>query len=158
MQEDLQKINFEDFQREGNEIPDFGFDRKREKIEMPGSPERKDATKEGLRKFPHEVSSGQMSVSGMQKSAGIQAIENILEEDLGDVYFSLTPDKQREFKRKGEETAVKISILTQKTKVKVKKIISLIRDWLLLIPGVNKFFLEQEAKIKTDKIIELKNK
>jgi hypothetical protein len=35
----------------------------------------------------------------------------------------------------------------------VKKILALIRDWLKLIPGVNRFFLEQEAKIKTDKIL-----
>lgn len=156
MEERLRKINFEDFKREGAEIPDFGFDKKQEKIEMPGAQERKDATKEGLRKFPHKAASGQVSVVGIQKSFGIQAIENILEEDLGDVYFSLTPQKQQEFKKAGEETAIKISILVQKTKVKAKKIISLIRDWLLLIPGVNKFFLEQEAKIKADKIIELK--
>jgi len=31
-------------------------------------------------------------------------------------------------------------------------------DWLKILPGVNKFFLEQEAKIKTDKILALKNK
>jgi len=150
--------NFEEFEREGNEIPDFGFDRKQEAIEIPGAFEKKNITKERLRKFPHEAASGQVPVVGMQKTARIQAIENILEEDLGDVYFSLTPEKQREFKRKGEETAIKISMLAEKTKIKAKKIISLIRDWLLLIPGVNKFFLEQEAKIKADKIIELKNK
>ena len=36
-----------------------------------------------------------------------------------------------------------------------RKILKLIRSWLKLIPGVNKFFLEQEAKIKTDKIVDL---
>ena len=30
---------------------------------------------------------------------------------------------------------------------------SLIREWLKVIPGINKFFLEQTVKIKTDKII-----
>jgi hypothetical protein len=29
-------------------------------------------------------------------------------------------------------------------------------QWLKLLPGVNRFFLEQEAKIKTDRIIHLK--
>jgi hypothetical protein len=33
--------------------------------------------------------------------------------------------------------------------------LKLIREWLLIIPGVNKYFLEQEAKIKTDKIQQL---
>jgi hypothetical protein len=37
--------------------------------------------------------------------------------------------------------------------VSTKKIFVLIRAWLKIIPGVNRFFLEQEAKIKTDKIL-----
>jgi len=40
-------------------------------------------------------------------------------------------------------------------KIKARKVLHLIRDWLKIIPGINKYFLEQEAKIKTDKIIEL---
>jgi hypothetical protein len=40
-------------------------------------------------------------------------------------------------------------------KIHAKKVVELIRDWLLTIPGVNKFFLEQEAKIKTDRVLEL---
>ena len=42
------------------------------------------------------------------------------------------------------------------TKVKVKKILKLILEWLRILPGINRFFLEQEAKIKTDRIIQLK--
>ena len=38
-------------------------------------------------------------------------------------------------------------------KVHSKKILKAIVGWLKMIPGVNKFFLEQEAKIKTDKIL-----
>ena len=40
-------------------------------------------------------------------------------------------------------------------RVKVKRVLELIYEWLKTIPGVNKFFLEQEAKIKTDEIMEL---
>ena len=43
-----------------------------------------------------------------------------------------------------------------KAKLKVKKVVNLIKKWLTMIPGVNKFFLEQEAKIKTDEIVKLK--
>ena len=39
-------------------------------------------------------------------------------------------------------------------KVKVRDVVHLIREWLLVIPGVNAFFLEQEAKIKTDRILQ----
>jgi hypothetical protein len=80
-------------------------------------------------------------------------IENILEEDLGEIYFSMDVAKQQEFKVKGEETTVKILALLNGPKTKVKKVVNLIREWLKVIPGINKFFLEQSAKIKADKII-----
>lgn len=80
-------------------------------------------------------------------------IEAILEEDLSDIYFNLTPQKQQEFKIKGEETTIKIINLLSKPKLQVKKIIALIRDWLKVVPGINVFFLEQIVKIKADKII-----
>jgi len=84
----------------------------------------------------------------------IKKIEKILEENLADIFFSLSPQEQQNFKKRGEETASGIAKLISKPKVKVKKIVSLIRDWLKTIPGINRFFLEQEAKIKADKIIE----
>jgi len=87
-----------------------------------------------------------------------QEIDSILAEGLHEVFLSLSPEKQREFKQKGEETVSKISALLDKTKVKVSKIIDLIRGWLQLVPGINRFFLEQEAKIKADKIMKIKNK
>lgn len=88
----------------------------------------------------------------------ILEIDNILAEGLNEVFLKMNPQQQKEFKAKGEETAVKISGLLNKTKVSIGKIIALIRRWLKLIPGVNKFFLEQEAKIKGDKIIRMKDK
>ncbi len=83
-------------------------------------------------------------------------VEQILSAGLEDTYKSLSPLAQQEFKLKGEETALKIREMLRQTKIKVKKIFKLIIEWLSMLPGVNRFFLEQEAKIKTDKIIELK--
>jgi hypothetical protein len=80
-------------------------------------------------------------------------IEGILEEDLSDFYASLSPDKQIQFRLKGEETVSKIMAVVSKTRVNARKIFKLIKVWLKTIPGVNRFFLEQEAKIKTDKIL-----
>jgi len=80
-------------------------------------------------------------------------IENILSEDLTDVFLKMNPAQQEEFRVKGEETASKIRILLSATKVNVKKILVLIGEWLKMVPGINLFFLEQEAKIKTDKIL-----
>ena len=80
-------------------------------------------------------------------------IENLLSDDLTDLFLALPDEKKWEFKQKGEETASKIQEMVQGGKLKVKKIFDLIRDWLKIVPGVNKFFLEQEAKIKADKIM-----
>ena len=92
------------------------------------------------------------------KSETLKNIENIMAEDLIRFYEKLPQDEKIEFKKKGEETATKIEQLLQKAKVKVGKILNLIKKWLKMIPGINKFFLEQEAKIKTDKILALKEK
>lgn len=83
-------------------------------------------------------------------------VETILEDGLSDVFRELTPVQQQEFKLKGEQTAFAIRNLLKKTHVRVKSVFKLILEWLKLLPGVNKFFLMQEAKIKTDKIMSLR--
>ena len=90
------------------------------------------------------------------KDKTLQKIEDILGEDMTDVFLKLPPDKQKLFKEKGEETAGLIKQIIESAKVNTKKIFDLIRKWLKLIPGINQFFLEQEAKIKTDKILNIK--
>ena len=85
-------------------------------------------------------------------------IDAILADGLNDVFLKMNSAQQAEFKKTGEETVTKINQLLQETKVKVNKIVELIRKWLKLIPGVNKFFIEQEVKIKADKIMKIKNK
>lgn len=82
-------------------------------------------------------------------------VEKILEEGVADAYARLSPVAKQEFKLKGEEVARAIRDLLKSTHVKVKKIFQLIFEWLRILPGINRFFLEQEAKIKTDRIIEL---
>ncbi len=82
-------------------------------------------------------------------------IESILEDGLGEIYLQMTAEEQAIFKQKGEETAIKILKLAVKPVIQVKKIFQLIREWLKTIPGVNKFFLEQTAKIKTDSVLKV---
>lgn len=88
-----------------------------------------------------------------QKDKITQEIEGVLSEDLNDLFLALTPEKRTAFKIAGEETALKIRNMMKSGKVKAKKILDLIQEWLRIVPGVNKFFLEQEAKIKTDKLM-----
>ena len=90
------------------------------------------------------------------KSETLVEIESVMESGLADVYKTLPPDLQKAFKKRGEETAGQIEELLQKVKVHTKKIFSLLFDWLKIIPGVNKYFLEQEAKLKTDEMLKIK--
>ncbi len=91
-----------------------------------------------------------------QKKRALE-IDNILSEGLNEVFLKMNSTEQAAFKKNGEETVLKINKLLMETKVKVNKIVELIRKWLQLIPGVNRFFIEQEVKIKADRIIKIKN-
>lgn len=82
-------------------------------------------------------------------------VEKILEDGVGSFYDSLPDQAKSEFKRKGEATASEISEMVRSMHVKFKRLVVLISDWLKTIPGVNRFFLEQEAKLKADRIIQL---
>lgn len=89
------------------------------------------------------------------RSETYQEIEEILSEGLEEIYQSLDEREQREFRRKGEETATKLEEMIKSFKVKVKEVLSLIKDWFFIIPRLNKYFLEQQSKIKTDRIMAL---
>lgn len=91
--------------------------------------------------------------NALRTEARIKEIENVLEEDLAEIYFALSPVDQQKFKNEGEKTAVEINGMLYDAKTTIQKIVDAIRRWLGNIPGVNKFFIEQEAKIKADKII-----
>ncbi|MDO8626590.1 MAG: hypothetical protein Q7K39_04040 [Candidatus Magasanikbacteria bacterium] len=82
-------------------------------------------------------------------------IEKILEDGVGEAYSRLSPVAKQEFKLKGEEVAFKIRELLSTGHTQVKKIFRLILEWLKMLPGINRFFLEQEAKIKTDRVLSL---
>jgi hypothetical protein len=92
------------------------------------------------------------------KSETLTKVEKILEKDMGDIYFKMSPEAKRNFKIKGEEISLKIEEMIETGKAVARKILALIKSWLQMIPGVNRFFLEQEAKIKTDKIMNIVEK
>lgn len=131
--------------------------------EMPAA-ERK-AERDGKADAPEtrpgrEVPAGGIMASGQASQKlrqRIKMIEHVLEEDLDELYLSMSPEKRRQFRVAGEETAREIGGLLGRTKAEARKIIELIKKWLSLIPGINKFFLEQEAKIKADEIMKMKD-
>lgn len=92
----------------------------------------------------------------VRKSETRIRVEQVMEEGLEQVYQTMPPETKKQFKEAGEKTAAEIETMLYKVKIQSKKVFQLMFSWLRLIPGVNRYFLEQEAKLKTDEIIKLK--
>lgn len=106
----------------------------------------------------HVIPASERIEHPQNKSQELAAIEAIMASGLEEIYANLDQKNKEMFKNQGEVTAGKIEILLQSGKDVSKKILQLIKDWLHKIPGVNRFFLEQESKIKTDKILAMEKK
>lgn len=89
----------------------------------------------------------------VEKDRLTKEIEEVMEEDLKEMYLAMSKEKQQQFRKQGEVVVSTVRQLVRAAHVNVKKIFTLIRAWLKIIPGVNRYFLEQEAKIKTDKVL-----
>lgn len=100
-----------------------------------------------------QVAPGSATQTSATHDPEIQGIETILATGLDGFFKGLSPAEQLRFKTEGESTALKIKQLLHAQKTKIKDIVKLIINWLKGLPGINKFFLEQEAKIKADAIV-----
>jgi len=87
----------------------------------------------------------------------VKDIEGAMANGLEDAYLAMDAATQQRFKTVGEETASAIEQLLQQSKIQIKKIVSLLLRWLKIIPKVNPYYLEQQAKIKADAIVALKH-
>lgn len=92
-------------------------------------------------------------VQAIAKSPLLVEIEKIMEENMQEIYRQIPDEAKQKFRIEGERTAGEIQTLMRNFKATTKKVLELIRNWLKLIPGINRYFLEQEAKIKADRII-----
>lgn len=85
----------------------------------------------------------------------VKGVEAAMADGLEGAYEAMDPATQLRFKQTGEATATAISKILQQSKIQVKKIVTLLLRWLRIIPGVNPYYLEQQAKIKADAIVAL---
>ncbi len=146
--------NFEKrFGFEENESMEVGAEEKEAQELHAG--QKGEVLKETLQVAMHKPANAKQQVNDVIAEADTQLklIEDILSDGLGDIYQGLPDTQKVKFKAKGEETAQKIQQMITGAKIKTQKIIDWIIDWLKTIPHVNKYFLRQEAKLKTDKII-----
>jgi len=90
-----------------------------------------------------------------QKDEVTIEVEKILEAGLGDYVPDMPEEARQRFLKKGGEVAAQLSVMVRTLNIHVSLVVKLLKEWLLTIPGVNKYFIEQEAKIKADQIIDL---
>ncbi len=129
--------------------------------EQPKTPTEQPASKQDEQPAPQPSAPlplTQATVPGREhvKSETLERIEDIMEDDLDDVYAQLPPDVQKQFKERGEATAAELESMIYKVRLRSRKVFKLLFGWLKVIPGVNKYFLKQEAKLKADEILALK--
>lgn len=120
--------------------------------EQPAPPaEQKQETT--LPSLPHHVAPPKPPLDALQRE-----VETILAEGLDDAYAAMDPLSKQEFKEEGEKAAVEIRSLLDEARVKIHKLLKILTSWLRMIPGVSRLFVEQEAKIKTDRLLSLRRK
>lgn len=117
------------------------------------------AAEQGKKRFFNPLRKPTAAVPAtMGKDELSSKIEKVLEENIGEAYQLLSPSGKQAFKIKGEKTTAMVKEMIESGHAKARKIFSLVLEWLRLLPGVNRFFLEQEAKIKTDRLMKIGHK
>ncbi|OIP80692.1 MAG: hypothetical protein COT39_04030 [Parcubacteria group bacterium CG08_land_8_20_14_0_20_48_21] len=144
-------------------VPVSGGERSAEVLPPREHPETKQHTPETEQRIGTPVASVTASAENQPSDIpqGIPIIplgliEKILEQDMQEIYFQLPPDVKPVFKARAEEAARSIQQILQKAKSTLSQIREVIIKWLQVIPGVNQFFIEQEAKLKAEKIFRLR--
>lgn len=101
------------------------------------------------------ASSAKPEAAPQEKDKYRVKVERILEQNLWDLYFALPQGSRERFKTEGETAAAKLRAAIETKKVKPNVVLGAVHKWLKTIPRVNPYFLEQEAKIKTDQVMSL---
>lgn len=128
-----------------------------EKLEEIGGEKQFQKIQEGLASDERMGAAGVMPASVLQRHKEREKeIESILAQDLDDFYLSMGEEKRMQFRFVGERTARTINVMIESGKLQAQKVIELIKKWLGMVPGINKFFVEQQTKIKTDRIMQVK--
>lgn len=92
-------------------------------------------------------------VKALEKDQVAIEVEKLLEKDLANTYTAL-PDKIKPFfKSHGEKIAQTVTGMIKNNTFDGGIVMDMVDEWLKLVPKSNSFYLEQEAKLKTDALV-----
>lgn len=159
MAEDIKEVNIEQ-KIEAPLKPESAVETSAENKAGEQAPEAETAVKDGINAAETKTYNLEPKTYNPVSAAPDETVikvEKVLEENIAPYFARLTPDQQHKFKTEGEKVTKEIAQCLKEVKVNVARIFQLIWAWLMFLPGVNKIFLQQEAKIKTDKILRIKD-
>lgn len=90
-----------------------------------------------------------------QENTVLNDLENVLAQDLGEVFRALSSEQQSKFKAKGEQLARDVQEMVAQNSWRGHKVLQRVTEWLGLIPNVNVYYLRQMAKIKFDALADI---
>ncbi len=136
------------------------------KIEIPQNPEQPHTLPDGVvvkemataERQPEitPVTTSETVASGISvNKEQLEEIEEILSDGVKDFYDAMQDLEKKRFRDTGEKLARDIYDMLQKGHASFKKFLDAIIPWLTLIPHVNQFYLEKEAKKRADKLIKM---
>lgn len=134
--------------------------------EMPPSEEAQEESAAGAQE-PRATTEGETAQTQeareREKPELLEHIEGLLSENLEELYLALPAETKIKFKTEGEKISQEIIRIMYNAKLheedRFQKVHDTIREWLFILSqslqNLNEFFIENEAKIKTEKIIRL---
>lgn len=133
---------------EGERTPESAVERARDT----GAESKSSAPASQVKVIPPRVLEPEPLPVVSTKDPLFMEVEHVLEDGLMPYYQAMNPKNQQIFQKRGEELTKTLTEMVGSAHLQLRKVVELIRRWLMLIPGVNRFFLEQEAKIRADRI------
>ncbi|MBI5466667.1 MAG: hypothetical protein HY975_00415 [Candidatus Kerfeldbacteria bacterium] len=117
------------------------------------TPSNRPVPTDGLSWTPHDSLTTPVVASLSDLDLLRRRIEDILAEGLEKTFRSLPAAEQSRFKTVGEQAAVRLTSEVKHRTPRLERLIMIVQSWLRLIPNLNPYYLEQEAKIKVEKIL-----
>lgn len=94
-------------------------------------------------------------VASPEQDEVLVQVKKILEDELGEDFERLSDAAKERFFTKGNELARQLAVRIRKRALPPGLVHKGVTKWLSTIPRVNKYFLEQAAKTRTDTLLAL---
>ncbi|MDO8425142.1 MAG: hypothetical protein Q7T01_01350 [bacterium] len=122
--------------------------------QRPAAPERASASPAARASIPQSSAAPRVQKSPLREDIEIA----LADEQLKALYMGLDPQVQQAFRGAASRLAERLEAMFVRGPVDVREAHGDIVRWLHVIPRLNRWFLTQEAKVKTDAILALARK